>query len=402
MINRYGIALIVCGALSAVLGRVFGVIELYVIAAGLVTLTVLSTVLVIASRPRLAVDRAVNPNRVFVDESATVELSVRNVGWRTSPVVRLTDPVAGTIGATLSVAPLGRRREARASYRLPSERRGHVQIGPMTAERRDPFGLATHRFTIAGVSDILVYPRWQVLDFPDRWNGPGPLAQLLRRRMLARSTDEFHSLRNYAPGDDLRRVHWKQSARSEDLKIKETDPTAVQRIAVLLDIDASNHDAASFEEAVSAAASFVLSADRAGFKVHASTTAVSAQPSEDLEGYLETLALTTPGPSRNTSQAVADVARWLEGGMVVVITGRSNADALAAIRNAAPGSDAGILVLCDPSSRDQVGEGVTRGGFVMDGSSAHALTRSWQRLVGSQQGQASPTAAGAPAGSPWQ
>ena len=402
MINRYGIALALCGVVSAVLGRVFGVIELYVIAAGLVTLTVLSTVLVIVSRPRLSIERTVHPGRVFVDESATVELSVRNVGWRTSPVVRLTDPVAGTIGATLSVAPLARRREAHASYRLPSERRGHVQIGPMTAERRDPFGLATHRFTIAGVSDILVYPRWQVLDFPDRWNGPGPLAQLLRRRMLARSTDEFHSLRNYAPGDDLRRVHWKQSARSEDLKIKETDPTAVQRIAVLLDVESSNYDAASFEEAVSAAASFVLSADRAGFKVHASTTAISAQPSEDLEGYLETLALATPSTSRATSQAVADVARWLEGGMVVVVTGRSNPDALAAIRNAAPGSDAGILVLCDPASRNQVGEGFTRGGFLMDGSTAPALARSWQRLVGSQRVPAGPHTATSTAGSPWQ
>jgi len=383
MISRYGFALVFCGIASAVLGRVFGVIELYVIAAGLVALTVLSVLIVLLSHARLRVERTVNPSRVFVDESAKVELRVHNASWRTSPVVRLSDPVAGTIGATLSVAPLRPRHDAVAAYRLPSERRGHIQIGPMRMERRDPFGLATRRSTIAGTTDVLVYPRWQVLDFPDRWNGAGPLSQLMRRRMLARNTDEFHSLRNYAPGDDLRRVHWKQSARSEDLKIKETDPTAVQRLAVLLDIDSGRYDPTAFEEAVSAAASFVLSADRAGFKVHASTNAVNAAPSEDLEEYLETLALVQPLVStRPLTSAVADVARWLEGGMVVVVTGRNNPDAFAAIRNAAPGSDAGVLVLCDPGAARQTGDGSTRGGFVLDGSTSTTLHQGWQRLMG--------------------
>lgn len=384
MITRYGFALVVCGIAAAVLGRVFGVIELYVIAAGLVTLTVLSVLVVLLSHVRLRIERTVNPSRVFVDETAKVELRVHNASWRTSPVVRLSDPVGGTIGATLSVAPLRPRRDAIAAYRLPSERRGHVQVGPMRMERRDPFGLAVRRATLAGVTDVLVYPRWQALDFPDRWNGAGPLSQLMRRRMLARSTDEFHSLRNYAPGDDLRRVHWKQSARSDDLKIKETDPTAVQRMAVLLDIDANRYDAVSFEQAASAAASFALSADRAGFKVHASTNAVGAAASEDLDEYLETLALVQPASAtRPLSSAVADVARWLEGGMVVVITGLSNGDALAAVRNAAPGSDAGVLVVCDARSSAATGEGSTRGGFLLDGSSPAALQRGWQRLMGS-------------------
>jgi len=382
MISRHGLGLLVFGILAAVLGRVFGVVEFYVVASAVVALTVFSAVTVVLSRPRLVVSRTVDPSRAFVDESARIELVVHNSAWRTSPVVRLSDPVAGTVGASLSVGPLRSRREARAAYRLPTERRGRVQIGPMRMERRDPFGLAARRSTIAGTSEVLVYPRWQVLEFPDRWSGPGPLSQLLRRRMLARSTDEFHTLRTYVPGDDLRRVHWKQSARSEDLKVKQTDPTAVQRIALLLDVDASHHDAVTFEEAVSAAASFALSADRAGFRVHAATNAADSVPSEDLEGFLETLALIEPTPCRSLAVAVADVARWLEGGMVVVITGRSNPDALAALRNSAPGSDAGILVICDANGAAGVGDGFVRGGFAMDGSSPAALARSWVRLMG--------------------
>ena len=85
--------------------------------------------------------------------------------------------------------------------------------------------------------------------------------------------------------------------------------------------------------------------------------------------------------------------------MVVVVTGRSNPDALAAIRNAAPGADAGILVVCDASDSAQIGEGLTRGGFVMDGSSPAALQRSWSRLMG-VQGAQMPNAP--VAGTPWQ
>ncbi|MFM8529313.1 MAG: DUF58 domain-containing protein, partial [Ilumatobacteraceae bacterium] len=197
-------------------------------------------------------------------------------------------------------------------------------------------------------------------------------------------------LRNYVPGDDLRRVHWKQSARSEDLKVKQTDPTAVQRIALLLDVDGNHHDSPSFEAAVTAAASFVLSADRAGFKVHAATNATDSVPSEDLEGFLETLALATAVPTRSLAVAVADVARWLEGGMVVVVTGRANPDAFAALRNSAPGSDAGILVICDAVGASGVGDGFVRGGFAMDGSSPAALDRSLIRLMG----MAAPSPAG--------
>ena len=69
MITRYGITLTLFGVASAVLGRVFGVIELYLIAAALVALTVACVLAMLLSRVRLQVLRSVNPSRVFVDES---------------------------------------------------------------------------------------------------------------------------------------------------------------------------------------------------------------------------------------------------------------------------------------------------------------------------------------------
>lgn len=382
MITRYGFALIICGLVSAALGRIFGAIELYVIAAGLVVLPLLSSLVVLLSRPRLRMTRIITPSRIFVNESARVDLVVHNVGWRTSPVVRLHDPVAGTIGAQLSVTPLRARRDARATYRLPSERRGHLEIGPMRMQRRDPFGLASRIRTVAPTAGVLVHPAWHLLEFPDRWNGSGPLALLIRRRLLARQTEEFHSLRAYVPGDDLRRVHWKQSARSEDLKIKQTDPEAVQRIAVLLDVAREQHTLESFEAAVSAAASFALSAERAGFRVHATVSGVGESPAADVDEFLDVLALVEPAPSRPLTDAIHDVARMLEGGMVVLVTGRPHPDALAALRNAAPGTDAGVLVICEPSAAAQIGDGFVRGGFAMDGSTPETLVQSWTRLIG--------------------
>ena len=382
MMTRYGLALMICGVVAAGLGRVFGAIELYVIAAGLMVLPLLSWAIVLLSRPRLRMTRIITPSRIFVNESARVDLVVQNAAWRTSPVVRLNDPVAGTIGAQLSVTPLRPRREARATYRLPSERRGHLEIGPMRMQRRDPFGLASRIRTVAPVAGVLVHPAWSLLEFPDRWSGSGPLALLIRRRLLARQTEEFHSLRNYVPGDDLRRVHWKQSARSEELKIKQTDPEAVQRVAILLDVATEHHTPDSFEAAVSAAASFALSAERAGFRVHAAVSAVGEAPAADVDEFLDVLALVEAGAGRLLTDAIHDVTRMLEGGMVVLITGRPHPDALAALRNAAPGTDAGLLVVCEPTAAARLGDGFVRGGFALDGSTPDSLVRDWTRLIG--------------------
>ena len=104
------------GAFTVFAGRAFGIIELFVIGLGLLVLVAGAWAIVRFVRLRLEVAREVTPLRVHAGGTAKVELRVTNLGRARSPLLALTDPVAGTKGARLHVAPLRRKAAARAAY----------------------------------------------------------------------------------------------------------------------------------------------------------------------------------------------------------------------------------------------------------------------------------------------
>jgi uncharacterized protein (DUF58 family) len=102
---------------------------------------------------------------------------------------------------------------------------------------------------------------------------------ILGRHLLVQSArlgpGEFHSLREYVPGDEPRTIHWRASARSDDLKVRQYSAEGLRRCTVVLDQRVSSgaaHDEA-FERAVVAAASLVHSADQYGLQTRFATTA---------------------------------------------------------------------------------------------------------------------------------
>jgi hypothetical protein len=101
------------------------------------------------------------------------------------------------------------------------------------------------------------------------------------------------------------------------------------------------------------------------------------QPTEDLEDFLETLALAQPETGRPLTDAVQSLARHYEGGLIVVVTGTSSGEATAAARAAQPNADAGLLIVCD-------GEipAPPPGVFVLDGRSSAGLVSGWRDLIG--------------------
>ena len=122
-------------------------------------LTGFAVILVRVRSFTLGVRRTVRPARLHVGESARVELAVANRGRLTTPVLTLRDPVAGTVGARVRLAPLRPGKERQAAYRLPTSRRGILSVGPLEALRSDPLGLARRRLTVSGTVEVVVYPR---------------------------------------------------------------------------------------------------------------------------------------------------------------------------------------------------------------------------------------------------
>ena len=118
---------VIFGGLTIVAGRLFGLAELYIIGTALLTLAMIAIVMAVMRPLRLAVGRTVTPARLHVGSVGRVELAIRN-GPSKTPVMRLTDQVQGTSGAQLLVSPLKNDEVSRAAYRLPTERRGIVNV----------------------------------------------------------------------------------------------------------------------------------------------------------------------------------------------------------------------------------------------------------------------------------
>ena len=139
-----------------VVGRVLGLSELYAIGAAVGLLALVCAAWTALRRIDIVVTRGVRPSRVHAGNPCTVEIEVRNRAPRATPVLRLLDPVTGTAGADLLLAPIALRRSTTVAYRLPTEKRGIVTVGPMQSLITDPFG---RNLRIATIQQVAPYHR---------------------------------------------------------------------------------------------------------------------------------------------------------------------------------------------------------------------------------------------------
>ena len=328
--TRQGLLVVLGAAGLVALGRVFGIEELYAIGAAMGLLVVICGVWVAMRDVDVVVARSVRPSRVHVGNPCTVELQVRNRSRRPTPVLRVRDPVTGTAGADLLLSPVPLRKTSKVAYRLPTTRRGLLTVGPMTVEISDPFGLASSRNRAAPAVEITVLPRVDDITPLPRTVGPDPDGGA-ETGSLGRVGEDFAALRTYVIGDDLRRVHWLSSARSEDdLLVRQDDVPWQGRICIVLDLRRECHDSDTIERAVSATASILRAHLRRGDHVRlVSTTGVDSGygvGASHLDSLFEYLAVADRS-TRGSLHAALDIAERGASGALVLVTGRpSNAD----------------------------------------------------------------------------
>lgn len=319
-----GVAVAVLGVATVVAGRVIGAIELYVIGSVLVALTLVALVYVRTAKLRVEMAREVHPTRVHAGQTTRVELRATNRGRARTPMLRLSDPVEGTQGARLRLAPLARGEIARAAYRLPTNHRGIVGVGPLRVRIGDPFQLAQLTLTAAPFAEIIVLPHLDDIVAVEGTGGHDPHAGTEHSTSLGRQGEDFHSLRPYVIGDDLRRVHWPSSARQDDLMVRTDEIPWQGRCTVVLDVRAMSHDELSFEMAVSAAASVINAAWSARDVVRFVTTdgrdITTSGPHEGLLEHLATIDVSNTGSMR---QVVSALSRGGTGGALVMVLGRA-------------------------------------------------------------------------------
>lgn len=325
MLTRQG-WMAVAGAVGLVaLGRVLGLVELYALGGAVGALVVGCTLLVGSRRLDLAVRRSVHPSRVQVGSSSRVELQVRNLGRGPTPVLTLADPVSGTRGAELTLAPLTVGEQVTAAYRLPTSRRGLLELGPLSVTLEDPFGLSRTTTPAAPPTEVIVYPHVDVVAPLPHTSDHDLLSGMRRRNTLGRTGEELYALRPYVMGDDLRRVHWPSTARHDELMVRQHELPWQGRATVVLDVRAHGHAGNSFEVAVSAAAGVLSAAARRSDMVRVLTTAGVDSDfgagAEHLEALMEHLAVVGTTPDANLRRTVEHLRRSSTGGALVLVGG---------------------------------------------------------------------------------
>jgi uncharacterized protein (DUF58 family) len=238
---------------------VFGSRALYPVATGLVFAVVLATGWVrLASRPP-QVRRRGAARDVVEGDDIRVELEVRATSTLPPPTL-VAHERPGRLGERrVELGRVGRRRYA-AGYELERVPRGRYAFEAVRLTIEDPFSLARAEIVQGEPQALVVYPRLVALE--RLFSEGGAHAQEGRRLLLQRPTGfELHSVRGYAHGDSLRKVHWRSTARRGQLMVKELEDAPRDEVAVLLDGDETAVVGESFEVATRAAGS-ILQAHR--------------------------------------------------------------------------------------------------------------------------------------------
>lgn len=306
-------------------GRLFGLTELYVLGAATALLVGGATLYVRLLQPNVSIDRVLHPRRVHAQGQSRADLFLRNVGARSTPVLGIRDSFDhGTRSARFLAAPLQSGDVARAAYRLPTDRRGIYDIGPLEVRVTDAFGFASSTRMAAGTTQLTVLPRVDVISALPRTVGDDPHAGATRASSVLGGGEDFYALRAYVQGDDLRKVHWPSTARLDELMIRQDEMPWQARATVLLDLRRSVHDAETLESAVSAAASIFEACRRSKSLIRLVTTDGTdsgfASGEQHAEAVLEHLATVEVTRGERLSLAASALRRSANGGALAVVT----------------------------------------------------------------------------------
>jgi hypothetical protein len=240
-------------------GVVFGWVEWMVAGSAALLLLLLSVPFLFGARA-YAVDLALARERVVAGHGVTGRIVVRNESARVALPGRLDIPVGPGL-VEFGVPLLRPGHSITEALEIPPLPRGVVTVGPVTTVRSDPVGLLRREHAFEDEHELFVHPPTVAL--------PSTSAGLVRdlegnaSRRLVDADMSFHAIREYAPGDSQRQVHWKSTAKTGRLMVRQYEESLRSRMAVVLGAASQEYlDADEYELAVSAAASLGLRAVR--------------------------------------------------------------------------------------------------------------------------------------------
>ncbi|MTE18652.1 DUF58 domain-containing protein [Streptomyces sp. TRM43335] len=345
-----GRSFLAAGGAAVVCAYVLGQADLLRVGVLLTALPLVCVGALHRTRHRVAASRRLSPASVPTGTEAGVHLLVENVSRMPTGVLMLQDRVPYVLGSRPRfvldrVEPGGRRQ---VSYRVRSDLRGRYPLGPLQLRLTDPFGLVELTRSFSSYDTLTVVPRTEPLPAV-RLAGEAAGWDEGRQRSLATAGDDDVIPRGYRHGDDLRRVHWRSTARYGELMVRREEQPHRPRCTVLLDTRlrawAGSGPGSAFEWAVSGAASVVVHLLERGYSVRLLTTTGAplpgpegtgpgSSPSETAGLLLEALAVVERSREPGLSRAVdaLEGGDGEHGGLLVAFLGRLDEEDGALVR----------------------------------------------------------------------
>jgi uncharacterized protein (DUF58 family) len=394
-----GRAFLAAGISAAVCAVLLGQSTLVRVGVLLVALPLATAYAVGRARYKLSLVRTVSPQVVPAGQPARVKLALRNDGRMPTGALRIEEQVPYALGGRPRFVLEGIEHGWRGSVEYPvrAESRGRYELGPMTVRVGDPFGLVELTRAFRTTTPLVVTPRTVPLPaIPLTGSLTGSGDQ--RPRAFAGGSAEDVTVREYRRGDDLRRVHWRSSARVGELMVRREEQPWQTRATVFLDNRSGAHRgeglASSLETAVTVAASVAVHLSSRGYTVRLVTAAgedhATSWQQDDTEvtagRLLEALAMVEPLPTTTLDTA------WLReqgaGALTVAVVGGLSGPDLSVMRRIQHHAGAALAVALDVDAWGATRQpsGGATGWLLQQGWRAIGLTpddrieRTWQQL----------------------
>jgi uncharacterized protein (DUF58 family) len=321
-----GRSFVAAGGAAVVCGLAIPEPDLVRVGALLVLLPVVSALLARRSRYRLSCSRRLDPPRVPAGQPTVVTARVENISRLRTSVLLAEDITPYSLGSrprfVLDEIEAGGNREL--SYQIRTETRGKFTVGPLRIRVADTFGLVEISRSFRETSTLVVTPK--IVPLPrataaSSWLGEGDGGM----RTISAIGEDDAAPRLYQDGDGLRRVHWKSTARYGQLMVRREEHQWRNSASVFLDTRRSAHSgsgpSATFEFAVSAAASIGAHLSGEGFRTRLITDAGEIAPRGTFDDTLLDM-LAVISPSRDVSLGAGSSALASAGGQLIAVVGR--------------------------------------------------------------------------------
>ena len=325
---------------------------------------------------RVEYDRSLSASRAFLGDTIVLDTRIANSKILPLPWLHIQDEVpqeltflkhkttpAHRAGRAIlsSFLSLGWYHRLTRRYSVQCLKRGYFTFGPATIRSGDLFGFFNNETTEEKLDYLLVYPRivpLEDLGIPSK----APFGDLRVRRHLYEDPVRVVTTRDYAPGDPLRHIHWKATARMQHLQSRIFEPTTTVDLALFLDVRTVEAPIWGrveqlLETAVIAAASIASYGIQKGYRVglyinepypfkEGLIKLPSSDHPEQLQRVLEALAQVQGWPALPLEQILNREARYVHGAATLaVITAEPSESLLASLHRFRRAGRRVVLVL---------------------------------------------------------